>query len=190
MNLERQETATANRGLMPLIVGDALPPSALQDDPILGPAFALWAQLRTDRPMPLRSAFDPMAIPSLLPHVVFVHVRHEPLDFQFRVIGAHIEDRMGARYGFRWASDLPGKGPGSHLWSVYARTVAEGRPQLVNMDYVGPVAGISGSREIYLPFGDGGGTVSHILVVIRFVGDTPVFPRSPGNRALPSFSDR
>jgi len=190
MTLEQQEPTTANQGIGPQVIGDVLPPSVLQDDTIMGSAYALWDRLRADRPMPLRTAFDPMAIPSLLPHVVFIRVRHDPLDFQFRVIGAHIEDRMGARYSFRWASDLPGKGPGSRLWSVYTRTVAEGRPQVVTMGYVGPVAAISGTREIHLPFGDAGGTVSHVLVAIRFEGDATLFPRSPGDRTLPQSSDR
>jgi hypothetical protein len=49
-----------------------------------------WRGLCGDRPMPPRSALDPLEMTTLLPHIVLVDVLRDPLKFRYRLIGTFV----------------------------------------------------------------------------------------------------
>jgi hypothetical protein len=49
-----------------------------------------WLEKRKNRPFPSRADIDPIEFPDLLPRIVLVDVTHDPLRFQYRLIGTTI----------------------------------------------------------------------------------------------------
>lgn len=62
---------------------------------ILKSAWSLWQSLPRRNGLPAYTAFDPTRIGRLLPHILLTEVLRDPLDFRFKVVGTHIEERMG-----------------------------------------------------------------------------------------------
>ena len=136
-------------------------------------AFEYWKQLKGTRAIPLRSSFDPVEVPALLPHFLMVEVLRgaagrELRDFRFRLVGTYIDDRVKERYTGKKLSEIEGKGPGSALWRAYSEVEREAKPKVLSLNYVGPTDGIKKSWEIFLPFSNCGARVDFILVLIEF----------------------
>ena len=147
-------------------------PSGLPDR--LSHLFAYWAGIKGDRAMPRRSDFDPIHIPKLLPHIVLTEViREQPdervVDFEIRVIGEHVDDRMLDRYAGRRLSEIDGKGPDSDIWNVYSAVTADKRPKTVSLNYIGTMHNTKATIEVYLPLSKNGRLVDFVLVGIVFV---------------------
>ncbi|TQV76101.1 PAS domain-containing protein [Denitrobaculum tricleocarpae] len=136
-------------------------------------ALEHWKRLKGARALPLRSAFDPLDVPSLLPHLLMVEVvrdgQDQPFkDFRFRLVGTYIDDRVKDSYTGKRLSEIEGKGPGSEVWNAYSEVEASGTPKLLSLNYIGPMDGIKKSWEIFLPFSIQGECVDFILVLIEF----------------------
>src|SRR3546814_6501618 len=65
-------------------------------------SYEYWKQKRGDRPMPAESDLDPAEIRKILPHVILLDVRQEPLDFHYRLIGTKMDEHMLGRYTGLW----------------------------------------------------------------------------------------
>ena len=130
-----------------------------------------WNDLRRDGTAPLRAFFDPMAVPSVLPHLVLTSVLQDPLDFQYRLIGTHVDERMSANYAGKRLSELDGKSEGSSIWSAFKTSVDECAIIYCRQDYVGPEQDISGTEAFYFPFLGSAGEVSDIITIISFEDD-------------------
>ena len=55
---------------------------------------------------PARAAVDPIDLRQILPHLLMVDVRPEPLDFFYRVVGGHIVEHAGRSMQGKWLSEL------------------------------------------------------------------------------------
>ena len=139
----------------------------------LGPLFDYWNSLRGERPLPRRCEFDPADIPRLLPHLILAEVLRsgadgEVDDFRFRLIGTHVDARMNERYTGRRLSQIPGKQPGSKIWSTYNAVERNGQPKVIELGYVGPAERTMGTTELYLPLTRDESRVDFIVVGLRF----------------------
>jgi len=54
-----------------------------------------WRTLCEGRPMPPRGALDPLAITTLLPHIVLVDVLHDTAQLRYRLIGTFVTGLAG-----------------------------------------------------------------------------------------------
>ncbi len=152
-------------------------PDGLPDK--LRQAFEYWKRLKAARALPLRSAFDPLDVPPLLPHLLMVEVlrsgqdpdlpgSNAVTDFKFRLVGTYIDDRVKESYTGKKLSEIEGKGPGSDVWAAYSEVEATRKPKVLSLNYIGPMDGIQNSWEIFLPFSRTGERVDFILVLIEF----------------------
>jgi len=86
-------------------------------------------------------------------------------DFVFRMIGSYVADRMPQVYTGEALSRLPGKGPGSMIWSAYMATATSAGPVQAVLPYEGGIGGYSQSDEIFLPFARSGqNEINYVLV--------------------------
>ena len=162
-------------------IRESYDPASLPDK--LAQVLQHWTKLKGERAIPLRSMFDPVDVPSLLPNLLMVevdrgtgnsNVRDSDVgdlgvkDFRFRLVGTYIDDRVKESYTGKNLSEIEGKGPGSALWRAYDEVARDRKPKVLSLDYIGPADGIKKSREIFLPFSDKGERVDYILVLIVF----------------------
>src|SRR3546814_6157759 len=80
-------------------------------------SYEYWKQKRGDRPMPAESDLDPAEIRKILPHVILLDVRQEPLDFHYRLIGTKMDEHMLGRYTGLWMSQIPHQRSPSRVWT-------------------------------------------------------------------------
>lgn len=142
-------------------------------------ALEHWKKLKGENVIPLRSMFDPLDVPSLLPHLLMVEVDRgaenpdmlgdlDVKDFRFRLVGTYIDDRVKESYTGKRLSEIEGKGPGSALWNAYSEVASEKKPKVLSLNYIGPADGVKKSWEIFLPLSAQGERVDFILVLIEF----------------------
>ena len=59
--------------------------------------YTYWRSKAKDGQLPARSDINPVDIPRLMPHVVILDVRREPvLDFRYRLIGTYVVEHLCA----------------------------------------------------------------------------------------------
>ena len=118
---------------------------------------------------------DLMALRQLSKGLVLTRVLSDPvLDFQIVFCSEHIDARMSRSYANTKLSENLRSAPGSQIWRAYETVADVAKPLLVCLNYVGPIKGFRGTREIFMPLGPAPEVVSHILVVIDFDEDRPV----------------
>src|SRR3546814_9628318 len=91
-------------------------------------SYEYWKQKRGDRPMPAESDLDPAEIRKILPHVILLDVRQEPLDFHYRLIGTKMDQHMLGRYPGLWMSQIHHQRSPSRVWTNCRRVARAGRP--------------------------------------------------------------
>ena len=131
-------------------------------------ALSYWDSKRRGRLMPSRRDIDPLEIPSLLRNVVLVDVRHDPLDFRYRLLGTAVVARVACDYTGRRFMDLPHQRPGSQVWDTAVRLVEERRPLFSAIPYVGGDPAVRDYQDLYMPLSDDGETVNMIFGLIEF----------------------
>lgn len=127
-----------------------------------------WAGLERISDLPLRRAFDPADIPSLLPHLIFLSVTLDPVDYRYRVIGGTVREHLLANYTGRWISEIPHQRPPSRLYSNLTKAVTERAPVLSDTPYVGTKKDFLKSDELILPLVDENDQITHLLVLLDF----------------------
>jgi len=143
---------------------------------IISEALAYWERLRDGRAIPLRASFDPSDIPKLLPYVLFLDVLDEGRDFRFRVIGEKVRSVFFENYTGRTLSSLPHVEPDGPLLRALRKAVKQGAPVREPIEYVGPESEVVKRDEIFLPFANEQGIVTHILAFLILEGrPTPIW---------------
>ncbi|WP_193184346.1 PAS domain-containing protein [Nisaea sediminum] len=127
-----------------------------------------WTSLERISDLPARNAFDPAHIPSLLPHLIFLQVTLDPLDYCYRVIGGTVREHLLANYTGRWISQIAHQRAPSRLHSNLSRAVTERTPVLSDTPYIGTKKEFLKSDELILPLVDESDRVSHLLVLLDF----------------------
>lgn len=138
--------------------------------PVLAAGLDYWRGLiRPGDDLPVYERFDPLHIPRLLASIILLEVRHEPLDFRYRVIGQDVRNNLFDNYTGQWISQIPHQAAPGLLIDSLRSCVAERRPLLPEIPYVGPKRRFREMSVILLPLADADGRVSRLLVFFDFV---------------------
>lgn len=156
-----------------------------RDVPFLSPSGTaptlfkkLWSYWRglpsPDHGVPLFSSFDPIEVSDLLPYLFLTQVLYDPLDFRFRVVGTHVEERMGATYTGTRLSDWVHTSKESGIWRNMSVLVDSRQAILANYSYIGPVPQITMTKNLYIPLQNVEGRITDVLIAVHFENDMTV----------------
>lgn len=136
---------------------------------IIKQALSYWESLCRGRATPLRSDFDPVHIPNLLPNVMLLDVIDNGQDFRYRVIGEAVRSMLFENYTGRLLSSQPHVEADGPLMRQLRQAVQTGRPVRNPIEYVGPHSDFRKLDEINLPLANESGQVTHLLVFMVLV---------------------
>ena len=137
---------------------------------IVQDGYAYWASKCDDGRMPTRRDINPVEIPSLMPHVAIVDVRHEPeMDFFYRLQGTYIVEHLYSDHTGKWFSEIPHQKPPSQIWSNCAKVVETRAPLLAKTPYVGPHSSFRDLEDLILPLSSDGERVDSLLVFVCYL---------------------
>jgi len=134
--------------------------------------FEYWRSIHPDSgALPGRAAFDPLAVPSLLPHLILIDVVGRPPRFRYRLIGTRMVDALQGDHTGRWldeAHDRPGTGV--PVFPSYEQVVREARPDWRRgaPHFAGYVDRCTELERIFLPLAADGRHVDMILAIYAF----------------------
>jgi hypothetical protein len=137
--------------------------------PVNRMSYQYWKEKRGARAMPARGDVDPAEIVKILPHVFLLDVRHEPLDFRYRLVGTKMDEHMLGRYTGLWMSQIPHQRAPSRIWSNCRRVALEGRPLCGDTPYIGKGKEFLTTEDLLMPLGDDGRTVDMLFITVAFI---------------------
>jgi hypothetical protein len=128
-----------------------------------------WLSLKRDRPLPSKSDFDPAAVPHLLPGIVLLRVHEDPVDFEYRIIGEEVAQRLGSLKGRR-VREAALLNMASSAYANYCAVLEARRPQFLE----GRATTVFRERplrisRVHCPLSSGGEAIDYILSYIAFV---------------------
>ncbi len=126
----------------------------------------LWSSRLRGREMPAREDFDPLDMGPLLANTLLVNVNHEPLDFNYRLIGTGIVARSVRDYTGERLADLPAQRRPSRIWSLFEKAVVERRPVLAMVPQLN-IPDLSVEMQA-LPLSEDGGIVNMLIGTVVF----------------------
>ena len=132
-------------------------------------AYEYWKLKRGERAMPSRRDMDPAEITKILPHLILLDVRQQPLDFRYRLIGTKMDEHMLGRYTGLWMSQIPHQRPPSRIWSNCRRVALEARPVHGDTPYIGKGKEYLTTEDLLMPLSDDGQTVQMLFITVAFV---------------------
>lgn len=100
------------------------------DHPLLRELYGYWTNKRAGRPSPERADIDPTEIPRLLPHLILIDVRREPLDLVYRLVGTEVVSADGMELTGRRVRDLP-IDEAERLFDAHAEVATDAVPRIV-----------------------------------------------------------
>lgn len=101
--------------------------------------YRYWNSRRDGARVPHRRDIDPIIdIPQLTPHIILFDVRHDPLDFRFRLVGSMVRQNLSRDYVGHWFSEYPNYDASSTIWPRHKLVLESGQPMLQRPTYVGP----------------------------------------------------
>ncbi|MCF8468582.1 MAG: PAS domain-containing protein [Sneathiella sp.] len=132
-------------------------------------ALAYWEEARGENRLPSRRELDLRRLSSLLPKIVLLDVRRNPLDFVYRIIGNEALQNFNCNYTGVALSGIPGKGPGSKVFENLKSIVEASAPSARQVPYVGPNRDFIGIASLALPLGKDHETVDKIMIIVEFI---------------------
>src|SRR5689334_604111 len=137
-------------------------------DPRVAEFYGIWQQLRGDRRFPSREDLRPERISRFLPGVVLLKVLRDPLDFEYRILGGDVVERVGMLRGKR-VSEGPLVRANSAAYRNYCEVVEAGRPQF----HDGLALSAYGTdpmmvSRVHCPLASNGRTIDFIISYITF----------------------
>lgn len=140
----------------------------LDDDlpryPDLVEILAYWAGKRGGRRFPARADIDPTEIPSFLPRVMLADVRHDPLEFRYRLVGTGICDVHWFDFTRLTPRQLEPAEYGKLVWDDYADAVRRRRPTAHVVIFESPLRVRYYARTV-LPLAADGESIDMLMIV-------------------------
>ncbi|WOF73457.1 PAS domain-containing protein [Parvibaculaceae bacterium PLY_AMNH_Bact1] len=124
-----------------------------------------WNKARDGMPLPSAGALDPVKIPKHLSQSFLISVDHDPLSFEFRIIGEDPTEAFGVNVAGMTVTDIEFNGlpAGKMMHESYAWIVDQRQPVAFSGPNETLQAGYKRQEIIYLPFSNGSCQVSRIL---------------------------
>jgi hypothetical protein len=136
---------------------------------IVRTGYAYWLAGKGERKFPSRGDLDPpIEIPRLVPNMIIFDVRHEPLDFVYRLIGTKVRPHLMHDLTGTRMSDIEFQRPPSVIWSHHAWVVEHAQPRFMRPPYVGPHRDFMFIEAVILPCGTATG-IDKLMVFVDFV---------------------
>ena len=137
---------------------------------IITDGYTYWDRLRRGRSCPDRADIDPIIdIPVLAQHIMLLDVRHNPLDFCFRLIGSTVRQNFTSDQTGRWFSEYPAIAEGSAIWQRHRMVAETGQPVLQLPPYIGPHNDFGQVASVVLPLAVPKAGWSQQLMFLDFV---------------------
>lgn len=106
---------------------------------IVTQGYRYWDSRRGGKKVPDRRDIDPIIdIPQLTPHIILFDVRHDPIDFRFRLVGSMVRNNLSRDYVGHWFSEYPNYDASGTIWPRHKLVHESSRPMLQRPTYVGP----------------------------------------------------
>jgi hypothetical protein len=107
---------------------------------LIAAGYRYWDSRRRGRTMPARADLDPLIdVPRLVPNVMLFDVRHDPLDFRWRLVGSGVRRHFWKDYTGAWFSEDPKYNDReSSVWRSLDLVEKNRQPVLLRPIYVGP----------------------------------------------------
>jgi hypothetical protein len=138
--------------------------------PILHEGFGYWHDRRGEREFPARADFDPLLeVPKLARQMMLLTVHHDPLDFQYRLIGDKLREHMGENWVGRHWSEIPEQRAPNPIWLHHQWVVENRAPRFIRPNYVGPHRHFMFIESAVLPLGDAPGRVDMLMLFVDFI---------------------
>ncbi len=120
--------------------------------------------------LPARRAFDPMAIPQLLPHVMLLGVSGRPPRFSYRVIGTRMVLALGGDFTGRWLDEVHAQQGQKPQFPAYERVALEAKPEWRRgpPHFASYIEKCTQMERVFLPLADNGKDVDMILTIAVF----------------------
>lgn len=96
--------------------------------PDLVALLGYWHGKRGSRRFPARADIDPTDIPAFLPRIMLADVRHDPLDFRYRLVGTGVCDTHWFDFTHMTPRELEPPEYGRLVWDDYAEATRRAEP--------------------------------------------------------------
>jgi hypothetical protein len=131
----------------------------------------LWTRKRGTRRAPARAEFDPPELKSVLSKLILMEVRHDPLDFLYRLSGTEIYDIHGMELTGKSVRELTPKPYGEAVWRDMAELVETWEPQYVQLEFVNRQDQSRSYLVLRLPLSSDGERIDRMFVLSVFGAD-------------------
>ncbi len=124
-----------------------------------------WHKVRDGMPMPCASSLDPTQFAKHLSQIFLIQVDHDPMKFTYRLIGEDPTAAFGVNAtGFEVEQIVSdGMPTGRILHDLYVWIVSQRQPLALSGPNHSLKDGYNFHEVVYLPFTDGGATITRIL---------------------------
>jgi hypothetical protein len=137
--------------------------------PILRAGYEYWLKKKGERLMPARGDFDPVVeITRLARNMMLLDVRHDPLDFRYRLIGTALREHMGENWTGRLWSEIEFQRAPNPIWLHHQWVVENRKPRFLRPNYVGPHRSFMFVESAVLPLGDTADRVDMLMLFVDF----------------------
>jgi hypothetical protein len=126
--------------------------------------LAYWESKRKGRLAPRRADLDPAEIVEFLPRVMLADVRHDPLDFRYRLSGTGILDLHGMELTGRGPRDLMPVAFGELIYGHYCEAVRRREP-LLHLVVLDSQERSRSYARLIMPFSEDGSAVTMLMTV-------------------------
>jgi hypothetical protein len=146
---------------------ERLPLSEL-NAPKLKAVLELWQTKRGSRIAPARRDFDPVELKPVLPCVTLVDVRHEPLDFIYRLVGTEMVRSYGHDMTGMSVRDLQVPEFRERVLRDLTELIRTREPQFTAHYFTNPAGNLRAYRLLRLPLSSDGERIDMLLLVAEF----------------------
>ena len=129
---------------------------------------AYWTKLPKIHGLPLMRDFIPKQIQDIMPNLMVKEVLHDPLDFQFRLVGAVLRNEFGKDLTGTKFTEIDGYDSDSDVWENNEFVVDERLISTMHIPYVGGSRTCWQTYQSSYPFSADGIDVDYIVTVIEF----------------------
>lgn len=143
--------------------GETLPLEMMTDQRLVR-AHRYWQDHCHGHPFPARTDIAPEEMKPFLSNVMLIDIRHDPLDFVYRVFGTSIAVAHGADYTGKSVRSLDPPEFSTIIWGQYKDVLDRGTPVLHRVAFA-PADAYRNYQRITMPLSSDGTIIDKLLAV-------------------------